>query len=125
MAQHEPTRVYLGHEKLVGSRVGIGTWAIGGWGPQPDEVSLDALHTALDLGCQLIDTAPLYGNGHAEHLIARVLKEQGSRVTTLTKVYPLHYQWAPAPGTNIQDIYPAEHIIAQAEGSLHRLETDC
>lgn len=126
MSQHESTRISLGQEKLLGSRVGIGTWAIGGgWGTQPDELSLDALHTALDLGCQLIDTAPLYGNGHAEQLIARVFKERESRVTTLTKIYPLHYQWAPAPGTNMHDIYPVEHIIAQAEGSLRRLETDC
>jgi aryl-alcohol dehydrogenase-like predicted oxidoreductase len=47
------------------------------------------------------------------------------RVTTLTKIYPLNYHWAPAPGTPINSIYPPEHIIAQAEESLRRLETDC
>jgi aryl-alcohol dehydrogenase-like predicted oxidoreductase len=125
MLQHKSASITLGQEKLSSSRVGIGTWAIGGgWGSQSDEDSLNAINVALDLGCQLIDTAPLYGNGHAEHLIARVFKEHGSRVTTLTKVYPLDYQWAPAAGTPIQTIYPAEHIIAQAEGSLQRLGLD-
>ncbi|WP_220202434.1 aldo/keto reductase [Reticulibacter mediterranei] len=126
MSQSKSTRISLGQEKLSGSCVGIGTWAIGGgWGSQSDEDSLKAIHAALDLGCQLIDTAPLYGNGHAERLIARVFKERGSRVTTCTKVYPLDYQWAPAPGTPLQDIYPPEHILAQAEGSLQRLGIDC
>src|SRR5690242_8718456 len=60
---------FLGSAKLPISRIGIGTWAIGGgWGAQSDDDSLSALHEALDLGCQLFDTAPLYGNGHAEQL---------------------------------------------------------
>jgi aryl-alcohol dehydrogenase-like predicted oxidoreductase len=120
------TMISLGKAKLAGSRVGIGTWAIGGgWGPQSESESLAALRTALECGCALIDTAPLYGNGHAERLIARAKRDVGWRVTTLTKVYPLHYHWAPAPGTPIDDIYPREHIIEQVEGSLRRLETDC
>ncbi len=125
MLQHETSFVQLGDAKLTASRVGIGTWAIGGgWGPQPEEESLRALSTALEFGCQLIDTAPLYGNGRAERLIARAFNSYGSRVTTLTKVYPLNYQWAPAPGTPISRIFPAGHIIAQAEDSLRRLEAD-
>lgn len=116
---------YLGSVRLPISRIGIGTWAIGGgWGPQSDDDSLKALHTALDLGCQLFDTAPLYGNGHAEELLAQVLKEQGKRATIITKVFPLNYQWAPAVGTPINSVFPGEHIIRQAEGSLRRLGVD-
>ncbi len=122
----EQTMITLGEASLPASRVGIGTWAIGGgWGPQPESDSLDALRTALECGCALIDTAPLYGNGRAERLLARAFREVGRRVTTLTKVYPLHYHWAPASGTPIDEIYPREHIIEQVEGSLRRLETDC
>jgi len=117
---------YLGSARLPISRIGIGTWAIGGgWGPQSDDDSLKALHEALDLGCQLFDTAPLYGNGHAEKLLAQVLKERGKRATIITKVYPLGYQWAPATSTPINDVFPAGHIIEQAEGSLRRLGIDC
>jgi aryl-alcohol dehydrogenase-like predicted oxidoreductase len=126
MQQQKHALSVLGNVGLPASRIGIGTWAIGGgWGPQPDAQSLEALEKALELGCFLFDTAPLYGNGHAEILIAHALKQQRRRVTTLTKVYPLNYQWAPAPGTPIDTIYPPEHIIAQAEGSLRRLEVDC
>lgn len=117
---------YLGSTKLPISRIGIGTWAIGGgWGPQSDKDSLEALHKALDLGCQLIDTAPLYGNGHAEHLLGQIFKERGKHATIITKVYPLGYQWAPAPGTPIENIFPAYHIIEQVEASLCRLGIEC
>lgn len=126
MRQQENDALFLGSAELPISRVGIGTWAIGGgWGPQPEPVSLQALHRALELGCGLIDTAALYGNGRAERLIAQAFKEHGQRVTTLTKIYPQNYHWSPAPGTPIEHIYPREHIMVQVEASLRRLETDC
>ncbi len=122
----EHTTDVLGSVRLPISRFGIGTWAIGGgWGPQPEKVSLQALYCALEMGCGLIDTAALYGNGRAEQLIARAFKEYGQRVTTLTKIFPLNYHWAPASGTPMTDIYPPQHILAQTEASLRRLETDC
>ncbi len=126
MTQIEHSSVKIGKAGLIGSRIGIGTWAIGGgWGPQPEEQSLATLHQALEMGCRLIDTAALYGNGRAERLIARTFKEHRSRVTTITKIYPFNYHWSPSPGTPIAAIYPKEHILSQVEGSLRRLETDC
>lgn len=118
--------ITLGKEGLRASRVGIGTWAIGGgWGPQPEAQSLATLHEALEQGCLLIDTAPLYGNGWAERFIAQVLKGRQEQVTIFTKVYPLAYQWAPAPGTPLEHVFPPEHIIAQVEESLGRLHIEC
>jgi len=126
MTHSENNVIPLSRVGLIASRIGIGTWAIGGgWGPQPEERSLAALHKALESGCLLIDTAALYGNGRAERLIAQAFKEYGSRVTTITKIYPSHYHWAPAPGTRIETIYPKEHILTQVEGSLRCLDTDC
>jgi aryl-alcohol dehydrogenase-like predicted oxidoreductase len=126
LQEHPYASSFLGSARLPISRIGIGTWAIGGgWGPQSDKDSLKALHTALDLGCQLVDTAPLYGNGHAEELLARAFKERGKRATVITKVFPLDYQWAPVAGTPINEVFPVEHIITQAEGSLRRLGVDC
>lgn len=122
MEQTFPT---LSKERLPASRIGVGTWAIGGgWGPQPEEQSLAALREAIDQGCLLIDTAPLYGNGRAERLIAQALKGRREHVTVLTKVSPLAYQWAPAPGTPLEEVFPPEHITAQAEESLKRLQTE-
>jgi aryl-alcohol dehydrogenase-like predicted oxidoreductase len=60
--------------------LGLGTWAIGGsgwaysWGPQDDRRSLGAMRRALELGINWIDTAPIYGSGHAERLVGRLLK---------------------------------------------------
>jgi len=126
LQEHPDTSSYLGSAKLPISRIGVGTWAIGGgWGPQSDDDSLQALYTALDLGCQLFDTAPLYGNGHAEELLAKVFKERRKYATVITKVFPVDYQWAPAAGIPINSVFPVEHIIEQAEGSLHRLGIDC
>ena len=126
MAPDEHHVITLGHVGLIASRIGIGTWAIGGgWGPQPEEGSLATIYKALESGCMLVDTAALYGNGRAERFIAQAFRSYGSRVTTITKIYPLHYHWAPAPGTPIDMIYPGEHILTQVEGSLRRLDTDC
>ena len=74
-------------------RVGLGTWAIGGpgrrggWGAQADADSVATIHAALDRGIDWLDTAPLYGRGHAEELVGRALAERpaggrGVRIAT-------------------------------------------
>ncbi|HEY3352176.1 MAG TPA: aldo/keto reductase [Polyangia bacterium] len=72
------------------SRLGLGTWAMGGfqWGGTDDAVSVRTIHTALDQGISLIDTAPAYGFGHAEAVVGRALAEHGRRdqVVIATKV---------------------------------------
>lgn len=62
------------------STIGFGAWAIGGmnWGETDDIESLQALNEALDQGVTLIDTADVYGFGHSEELIAKVIKERGT-----------------------------------------------
>lgn len=60
--------------------IGFGAWAIGAaWGTVDDRDSIAALHAALDAGLDFIDTADVYGDGHSERLIARVLKERGGK----------------------------------------------
>ena len=60
------------------SQIGFGAWAIGAaWGEVNDDKAVAALHTALDNGMTFIDTADVYGNGHSEQLIAKVVKERG------------------------------------------------
>ena len=116
----------LGSARLPTSSIGIGTWAIGGgWGPQPEEQSLAALRTALEQGCRFIDTAALYGAGRAERLVGQVLSEDSFPVTVATKIVPAAYQWAPPPGTPIEQVYPATHILTQVEESLCRLQRSC
>src|SRR3712207_6145888 len=79
-----PTRT-LGRSGLSVSALGVGTWALGGpytfdgrdagWGEVDDDVSVRALHTAIDAGITLIDTAPNYGTGHSERVVGRALRE--------------------------------------------------
>jgi aryl-alcohol dehydrogenase-like predicted oxidoreductase len=69
----------LGNSDLEIMPIGLGAWAIGGpgwafaWGPQEDDDSIAAIHEALDLGVNWIDTAAVYGLGHSEEVIARAL----------------------------------------------------
>ncbi len=71
--------------------VGIGTWAIGGdnrdygWGPQEDADSLRAVQAAFDLGVNWVDTAPVYGFGHAEEVVAKALKGRRDEVVLAGK----------------------------------------
>src|SRR6516162_6034397 len=75
---------------IPASRVGLGTWAMGGvqWGGTNDDESVRTIHAALDLGITLIDTAPAYGFGHSEKVVGRAIAERGGRdrIVVATKV---------------------------------------
>ena len=77
----------LGNTGIEVSEIGFGAWAIGGdaWGPVEDAASIAAMERALDLGITFIDTADVYGDGHSEELVARVLKGRRDRVVVSTK----------------------------------------
>ncbi|MGA2975414.1 MAG: aldo/keto reductase [Spirochaetia bacterium] len=76
----------LGRTGMKVSEVSFGAWAIGsGWGPVNDRESLAALHKAVDLGVNFIDTADVYGNGHSEKLIAKLLRERSETIYVATK----------------------------------------
>src|SRR6266542_591936 len=85
------------------SEIGFGAWAIGGsWGAQSDADSLAALHRALDLGCNFIDTAAGYGNGRSEKLIGQILRERAAsgkkeKIFVATKTPPADGTWPPSP----------------------------
>jgi aryl-alcohol dehydrogenase-like predicted oxidoreductase len=116
----------LGRTGLRVSEIGFGAWAIGGdqWGRQDDRESMAALHRALDLGCTFIDTAQVYGKGHSEELIGRVLGERRERVSVASKVPPKNQRWGPAPGADMRDYFPADYIVQRCEGSLRNLGTE-
>ena len=82
----------LGNSDLFITPVGFGAWAIGGagwefaWGEQDDKASIAAIHRALELGVNWIDTAAVYGMGHSEEVVARALKTwPGKRPYVFTK----------------------------------------
>lgn len=73
-------RVALGRTGMSISRVGLGTWAMGGpnprmsWGPQDDQVSVRTIRHAVECGINWLDTAPIYGLGHAEEVVGVALR---------------------------------------------------
>jgi aryl-alcohol dehydrogenase-like predicted oxidoreductase len=115
----------LGNSDLAISPIGFGAWAIGGpwefgWGAQDDAQSIAALHRALELDINWIDTAAVYGLGHSEELVARALAEwKGARPYVFTKCGMI---WNEAG--RIDYSLRAESIRRECEASLRRLKTE-
>ncbi|MFI9788249.1 aldo/keto reductase [Kitasatospora sp. NPDC051984] len=111
----------LGRSGVEVSEVGFGAWGIGaeGWiGAQEDE-SLAALHRAIDLGVNFIDTAR--GYGESERLVGRVVRERaaaGQQVRVATKVPPLNRQWPARTGVDPAETFPGAHIRESVQTSL-------
>jgi aryl-alcohol dehydrogenase-like predicted oxidoreductase len=111
------------------SEIGFGAWAIGGsWGSQADADSLAALHRALDLGCNFIDTAAGYGDGRSERLIAQVLRDRAAagrkeRVFVATKTPPAHGIWPPSPYCRADERYPEKYLRENIATRLTNLGT--
>jgi aryl-alcohol dehydrogenase-like predicted oxidoreductase len=104
------------------SRVGLGTWAIGGWmwGGTDEEESVKTIHTAVERGIRLIDTAPAYGFGRSEEIVGRAIAEGQlrSRVVIATKV---GLEWKDG---RVFRNASRDRILREATDSLRRLKTD-
>jgi len=115
----------LGKNGPAVTRIGLGTWAIGGagwkygWGSQDDSDSIAVIHEALDLGINWIDTAAVYGLGHSEEVVGRALAGRRDRVFLATKCGR-----KPAPGGAISSVLDAASVREELEASLRRLKTD-
>lgn len=115
----------LGGTDLHLSTIGLGTWAMGGggwqfgWGPQEDRASIAAIHRALDLGVNWIDTAPAYGLGHAEEVVSRALRDLPAKPIVATKCgRSWNDQGQLAPNLK------RTTLRAEIEASLKRLKVD-
>lgn len=115
----------LGDSEIVITRIGIGAWAMGGgawqwaWGPQNDDDSISAIHEALDHGVNWIDTAAVYGLGHAEEVVARAIRGRTPRPYVFTKCASV---W-DSDG-RISASLKAASIRRECEASLRRLNLD-
>jgi aryl-alcohol dehydrogenase-like predicted oxidoreductase len=113
----------LGKTGIEVSEIGYGAWGIGGaqWGGADDDESLQALHRAIDLGLNFIDTALAYGDGRSERLVGRVVRERPETVYVATKVPPKNRTWPAQAGVPVADVFPADYVRACAERSLGNL----
>jgi len=115
----------LGNSDMHISPIGLGTWALGGdrgrynWGPQDDLDSMGAIRTALDLGINWIDTAPIYGMGRSEEVVGRALMGVSHKPYLFTKCSLL---WdAAGKGSNS---LKAQSVKRECEDSLRRLRVN-
>jgi aryl-alcohol dehydrogenase-like predicted oxidoreductase len=113
----------LGNSDLHLTPIGFGAWAIGGgdwafaWGPQDDVDSIQAIHRALDLGINWIDTAAVYGLGHSEEVVGKALKSASTKPYVFTKCSML---WDEK-----REIHRSLKTVRQElEASLRRLQLD-
>ncbi len=114
----------LGNTDLELTTVGLGTWALGGpwefgWGPQDDDQAVAAIVRAMELGINWIDTAPAYGLGHSEELVARALKQTSVKPIITTKC---GICWDDA-GRKISCL-KRESVLKECDDSLRRLGID-
>ncbi len=116
----------LGRTGIEVSEIGFGGWALGGgWGDQEDRDSIAALHRAIDLGVNFIDTAAGYGDGHSERVITRALKGRPEQVTVATKTPPAPGPWPPTPYCSAEERYSEKYLRENVEQRLRNLGTDC
>lgn len=116
----------LGNSDLDITRIGFGAWAIGGsgweyaWGAQDDAASIEAIHRALELGVNWIDTAAAYGLGHSEEVVAEALAGwSGQRPYVFTKCGLL---WDRAG--RVSRVLTAASVREECEASLRRLKVE-
>jgi aryl-alcohol dehydrogenase-like predicted oxidoreductase len=115
----------LGRTGLEISRVGVGAWAIGGadydwgWGDQDDDDSIAAIHRALELGVNWIDTAAQYGFGHSEAVVGRAIQGVEPRPFVFTKGGQ-----PEGPNRTTLQTLKRDSLRREIEGSLSRLGLD-
>ncbi|MGN1141356.1 MAG: aldo/keto reductase [Oliverpabstia sp.] len=122
----------IGRSDIEASVLSLGAWSIGGgnwWKNTEDALSIKTVHTALDMGINLIDTAPIYGCGHSEEIIGKAIEGRRDKVVLSTKAT---FDWDTGVGRYCYDVdghkmYVAhgyKDIIKDCENSLKRLKTD-
>jgi len=125
MTSATPQLRTLGNSDLRLTSIGFGAWAIGGgnwefaWGPQDDNDSINAIHRALDLGVNWIDTAAIYGLGHSEEVVAKALKTTSHKPYVFTKC---SMRWND--DRSIYRSLKAKSLEEELHNSLRRLRRD-
>src|SRR5450432_233594 len=115
----------LGNSELYISSIGLGTYALGGsgwkfaWGPQDDTQSIATIVQALESGINWIDTAAVYGLGHAEEIVAQAIAGLAKPPLIFTKCSMV---WE-ADG-QLSNVLKADSIRREVEASLKRLRVD-
>jgi len=111
------------------SEIGYGMWGLAGWTGSEEAETMQALHRAVELGCNFFDTAWAYGDGKSEQILAKILKEHKGDSTggpdqhlyVATKIPPKNRRWPSTRTFTLDDCYPPEYIEEYIEKSLVNL----
>jgi aryl-alcohol dehydrogenase-like predicted oxidoreductase len=108
------------------SEIGYGMWGLAGWtGSEQKEID-ESLERSVQLGCTFFDTAWGYGAGKSEEILGDLLKRHASKkLYAATKIPPKNFKWPSKPDYQLEDCFPASHIIEYTEKSLKNLNVDC
>lgn len=116
----------LGYSDMMITPIGIGTapmsttddWRIY-WGKQNQDDALNAIHTAMDMGVNWLDTAPFYGWGHGEQLVGHAIKGKRDKIYIFSKCGSIN----DGKGNTIETLTP-KSIKQEIDETLTRLDTD-
>jgi aryl-alcohol dehydrogenase-like predicted oxidoreductase len=101
------------------SEIGYGMWGMGGWTGSDDEESLRSLQRAADLGCNFFDTAWVYGEGHSENLLGKLVRSNpDKKIYTASKIPPKNFEYPSRPDAKLDECFPPDHIEEYIHKSL-------
>jgi len=107
------------------SAMGYGMWGMGGWTGSDDAQSMESLHLAVELGCNVFDTAYAYGAGHSERLLGDLVRQHPEKkLYTASKIPPKSRKWPSRRGYLLADNYPADYIREMTYTTLDNLTVD-
>jgi aryl-alcohol dehydrogenase-like predicted oxidoreductase len=104
------------------SEIGYGMWGMASWTGSSDAESRQSLQRAVDLGCNVFDTAWHYGYGQGEQMLGEVVRRNpGKKLYVATKIPPKNMAWPSRPEFTLDDCFPPEHIDEYVHISLANL----
>ncbi len=107
------------------SEIGYGMWGMAGWTGADDTQSMEALHRAVDLGCNFFDTAWAYGQGHSEQLLGQLVRAHAFKTLyTASKIPPKNFKWPSRPQYTLDETFPYDHMIDYTGRTLKNLGLD-
>ena len=124
--------IELGSSGIRISKMGLGTWAIGGgpaWKDHDEQQCIDTIVRAVESGIDLVDTAPAYNFGNSERIVGKALKQvDRSKVTLVTKCGVVWTRkgtvWNKVGDRQLYRLLTPESVRLEVEESLERLQTD-
>src|SRR5580704_18931813 len=115
----------LGRTGFEVSDIAHGLWGMSGWSGSDDRESLEALHMAVDLGCNFFDTAWAYGNGKSDGLLGETLvRNKNLKLFSASKIPPMNDRWPAKPEYAYQDVFPHGHVLKYAKSIREKLRVD-